>query len=83
MKIIGLLPVKNEAWVLPHALASLSAFCDVVIVADQNSDDASREICRTFPKVVLIESGVIRTVRRAPSRNTVSAVSRLALGITA
>jgi len=65
MKIIGLLPVKNEAWVLPHALASLTAFCDVVIVADQNSDDGSREICRTFPKVVLIESAESRTCTRA------------------
>ena len=65
MKIIGLLPVKNEAWVLPHALASLTAFCDVVIVADQNSDDGSREICRRFPKVVLIESAESRTCTRA------------------
>ena len=56
MKIIGLVPVRNEAWVLPHSLASLSGFCDVVIVSDQSSDDRSREICRTFPKVVLLES---------------------------
>src|SRR5262252_7039295 len=65
MKIIGLLPVKNEAWVLPHALASLTAFCDVVIVADQSSDDESREICRRFAKVVLIESSESRTCTRA------------------
>jgi len=56
MKIIALLPVLNEAWILPHALGCLSAFCDVVIVNDQHSDDGSREICRTFPKVVLLES---------------------------
>ena len=56
MKIIALLPVLNEAWVLPASLACLSAFCDVIIVSDQHSDDASREICRTFPKVVLLES---------------------------
>lgn len=56
MKIIALLPVLNEAWVLPHSLACLSAFSDVIIVSDQNSDDRSREICRTFPKVVLLES---------------------------
>ena len=56
MKIIALLPVRNEAWVLPHSLACLSAFCDVVLVNDQNSEDESREICRRFPKVVLIES---------------------------
>ncbi len=65
MKIIGLLPVKNEAWVLPHAVRSLTAFCDVVIVADQNSDDGSREICRTFPNVVVIESAESRTCTRA------------------
>jgi glycosyltransferase involved in cell wall biosynthesis len=56
MKVIGLVPVRNEAWVLPHSLASLSGFCDVVIVSDQNSDDRSREICRSFAKVVLLES---------------------------
>ena len=56
MKIIGLVPVRNEAWVLPHSLASLSGFCDIIIVSDQNSDDESREICRRFPKVLLLES---------------------------
>ena len=60
MKIIALLPVRNEAWVLPHSLACLSAFCDVVLVSDQNSEDESREICRRFPKVVLLESAESR-----------------------
>lgn len=56
MKIIALLPVRNEAWILPHSLACLSAFCDVVLVNDQSSEDESRDICRQFPKVVLLES---------------------------
>ncbi len=56
MKIIALMPVRNEAWVLPQSLACLSTFCDVVLVNDQASEDESREICRRFPKVVLIES---------------------------
>ena len=56
MKIIALLPVKNEAWVLEHTLACLSGFCDVVLVNDQQSDDQSREIARRFPKVVWIDS---------------------------
>ena len=56
MKIIGLMPVRNEAWVLPHSLACLSAFCDVIVVNDQDSEDESRDICRRFPKVVLLES---------------------------
>jgi hypothetical protein len=42
--------------VLPHSLQCLSAFCDVILVNDQNSEDDSREICRRFPKVVLIAS---------------------------
>ncbi|HJZ74580.1 MAG TPA: glycosyltransferase [Vicinamibacterales bacterium] len=65
MKVIALLPVKDEAWVLPQALASLSAFSDLVIVADQNSADRSRDVCRSFPRVVLIESAESRTCTRA------------------
>jgi len=56
VRIIALLPVKNEAWVLEHTLACLSGFCDVVLVNDQQSEDASREIGRRFPKVVWIDS---------------------------
>jgi hypothetical protein len=56
VKVIALLPVKNEAWVLEHTLACLSGFCDVVLVSDQRSEDRSREIGRQFPKVVWIES---------------------------
>ena len=56
MKVIALLPIKNEAWVLEHTLASLSAFCDVIVVSDQHSTDASPEICRRFPKVVILGS---------------------------
>jgi hypothetical protein len=56
MKIIAMMPVRNEAWILPHSLACLSAFCDVILVSDQDSEDESREICRRFPRVVLLES---------------------------
>jgi hypothetical protein len=56
VKVIALLPVKNEAWILEHTLACLSGFCDVVLVNDQRSEDRSREIGRQFPKVVWIES---------------------------
>jgi hypothetical protein len=65
MKVIGLMPVRNEAWVLPHSLASLSGFCDVVLVNDQRSEDASREICRQFPKVVLFESAETHVCEQA------------------
>ena len=56
MKVIALLPVKNEAWVIEHTLASLSGFCDVILVNDQQSTDGTREIAARFPKAVWIES---------------------------
>src|SRR5215471_2264925 len=68
MKIIALVPVRNEAWVLEHSLASLSGFCDVVIVNDQMSADGTRDICRRFPKVVLLESKPADTVGRLPQQ---------------
>ena len=68
MKVIALVPVRNEAWVLEHSLACWSGFCDVVIVSDQISTDRSRDICRRFPKVVLLESTEAQTVGRLPQR---------------
>ena len=56
MKVIALLPVKNEAWVLDHTLRCLSAFCDVILVNDQQSIDESRDVVRRFPKAVWIDS---------------------------
>ena len=68
MKTIAMLPVRNEAWVLEHALASLSAFCDVVIVSDQGSTDGSQDVCRRFPKVVLLETRTGNDADRLPQR---------------
>jgi hypothetical protein len=65
MKVIGLMPVRNEAWVLRHSLSCLSGFCDVVFVHDQSSEDESREICRDFPKVQLITSDEADICERA------------------
>jgi hypothetical protein len=56
VKVIALMPVRNEAWLLEHSLRCLSGYCDVILVADQDSEDASREICRRFPRVTLLES---------------------------
>ena len=56
MKIIALMPVKNDAWILPMSLTALSQICDVIIIADQMSDDGSREIYKDFPKVVTFDN---------------------------
>lgn len=54
IKIIVLTPVKNEEWILERFLTVTSVYADCIIVIDQNSSDSSREICRRFPKVVLM-----------------------------
>lgn len=47
MKVIALLPVKNEAWVLQHCLLSLS-FCDEILAIDDKSTDSTRQILEEF-----------------------------------
>jgi len=56
MKVIALMPVKNEAWIIEKTLEPLSKFCDHIIVADQNSTDETREIAKKFPQVQLIHN---------------------------
>jgi hypothetical protein len=55
-KIICLTPVKNEAWILDSFLKCASLWADKIIIADQGSDDDSREIARNYPKVILINN---------------------------
>ena len=55
-KIIVLMPVKNEAWILPLSLQAASVWADMIILSDQGSTDGSKEIARRFPKVHLIEN---------------------------
>jgi len=54
--VICLTPVKNEAWILDRFLKCASLWADHIIIADQGSDDGSREIALRYPKVILIEN---------------------------
>jgi glycosyltransferase involved in cell wall biosynthesis len=42
MKIIGLLPFRDEAWILPACLSSLSRVVDEIVAIDDGSADGSR-----------------------------------------
>jgi hypothetical protein len=53
---ICLTPIRNEAWILERFLQCASLWADHIIVADQCSDDGSREIARRFSKVTLIDN---------------------------
>jgi hypothetical protein len=55
-KLICLTPVKNEAWILDQFLACASLWADHIILADQLSDDETREIARKYSKVILVDN---------------------------
>ncbi|QSH39037.1 glycosyltransferase family 2 protein [Candidatus Kaiserbacteria bacterium] len=82
MKTITLLPVKNEAWILPYTLENFSQFSDHIIIADQHSSDGSREIYKRFPKVSVIDNNstgasnkirwrLLREARKIPGNNLI------------
>jgi glycosyltransferase involved in cell wall biosynthesis len=54
--VICITPVKNEAWILDRFLQCASLWADHIIIADQMSDDGSREIAVKYPKVTLIDN---------------------------
>jgi glycosyltransferase involved in cell wall biosynthesis len=54
--VICLTPVKNESWILDRFLKCASLWADHIIIADQHSDDNSREIASAYPKVRLIQN---------------------------
>src|SRR3954470_6821294 len=54
--IIMLVPVRNEAWILKQFLECASLWADHIIVADQSSEDNSRELAAAFPKVTVIDN---------------------------
>lgn len=62
MKIIGVLPLKNEGWILKYTLACLSDFCDEIIALDDGSTDNSISILEACPKV----KQIIRNAPRSP-----------------
>lgn len=50
VKFICMVPVRNEAWILPFFLAQAASWADEIIVLDQQSSDGSLEIARAAPK---------------------------------
>lgn len=54
--IVVVTPVRNEAWVLDAYLTCTSSWADYIILADQHSDDGTREIAAKYEKVILIDN---------------------------
>jgi hypothetical protein len=55
-KIICLTPVKNESWILDRFLKCTSLWADHIIICDQQSEDGSKDIALSYPKVTLLEN---------------------------
>jgi glycosyltransferase involved in cell wall biosynthesis len=55
-KLICLTPIKNESWILEKFLKCASLWADHIIVADQCSEDNSKEIAAKFPKVLILNN---------------------------
>lgn len=63
MKLIGLMPVRNEAHVLGLSARVALQWCDMLIVADHASDDASRDIMNDLHREFGAERFLIRDDR--------------------
>jgi GT2 family glycosyltransferase/tetratricopeptide (TPR) repeat protein len=55
-KLVAMLMVKNEEKHLPNCLAHVSTYVDEIVVLDHESTDRTVDICRSFPKVVDIQT---------------------------
>lgn len=71
--IICLTPTKNEAWILERFLQAASLWADRIIVADQQSTDATRDIAVRFAKVTLIDNPEARFSEVSRQRLLISA----------
>jgi hypothetical protein len=54
--VICVTPVWNEAWILGRFLDRASAWADHIVIADQRSEDGSRQIAASHPKVTLVDN---------------------------
>lgn len=67
MKIIALVPVKNEGWILPTYISSMIKIADEIIALDDNSDDDSRKILEDN-KVFIIQPNKEQVVNMSQKR---------------
>ena len=55
MKLIAALTAKNEEWIIGKTLSVLTKFCDKIVILDDNSNDKTEEICKSFDNVEFIK----------------------------
>lgn len=55
-KIVVITPVRNEAWIIRRFVETVAQFADAIILADQQSTDATRSIAGTVSKVQIVDN---------------------------
>jgi glycosyltransferase involved in cell wall biosynthesis len=81
MKIVALLPVKNEAWALPSYLSSVTKIADEIIALDDSSTDDSHCILEAAgAKVFTFDSSNERVVNMSARRQKLLDLGRAAGG---
>ena len=75
--VICLTPVRNEAWILDRFLRCASLWADHILIADQCSEDGSREIASRYPKVTLIENPTAEVDEASRQRLLIDAARRI------
>jgi hypothetical protein len=55
-KLICITPIRNESKILDRFLKCASLWADTIIISDQCSEDNSKEIALSYPKVILVEN---------------------------
>jgi hypothetical protein len=53
---VVIVPVRDEADILPRFLSTTLLWADSVIIADQCSTDGSADVARQFPRVTVVEN---------------------------
>lgn len=61
MKIIALLPEKNESWILPTYLSSIKKIADEVIAIDDGSTDNSKQILKDAGAFVYDNKEIVKS----------------------
>ncbi len=61
MKIIALLPVKNEGWILPTYLSSVKKIVDKIISIDDGSTDNSKKILQNAGALVYENKKIVKS----------------------
>lgn len=56
IKVVALCPVKNEEWIIDNFIRTTKIWADHIIIADQNSDDKTVEICKRYDDVTVIRN---------------------------